>query len=112
MFLQAHIAEYFISCLHYQTYLGFSTQKRPGVCLSICRKKLVYSPGGGGGGGTLIFLYIHRLGSFFLVQNFEFQYFWGFSERKKKIGGGIFFWGHYKIGLYLVVIAMYFRVFS
>ena len=88
MFLQAHIAytEYFISCLHYQTYLGFSTQKRPGVCLSICRKKLVYSPGG----GTLIFLYIHRLGSFFLVQNFEFQYFWGFSE-KKKFFGGIFF---------------------
>ena len=76
-------------------------------------KKLVYSPGGGGGGegGTLIFLYIHRLGSFFLVQNFEFQYFWGFSERKK-IFGGIFFGGHYKIGLYLVVIAMYFRVFS
>ena len=93
MFLQAHIAytEYFISCLHYQTYLGFSTQKRPGVCLSICRKKLVYSPGGGGG-GTLIFLYIHRLGSFFLVQNFEFQYFWGFSEKKKIWGGGYFFW--------------------
>ena len=113
MCLQAHIAytEYFISCLHYQTYLGFSTQKRPGVCPSICRKKLVYSPGGGGGGGTLIFLYIHRRGSFFLVQNFEFQYFWGFSE-KIIFFGGIFFWGHYKIGLYLVVIAMYFRVFS
>ena len=30
-----------------------------------------------GGGGTLIFLYIRRLGSFFLVQNFEFHYFWG-----------------------------------
>ena len=27
-----------------------------------------------GGGGTLIFSYIRRLGSFFLVQNFEFQY--------------------------------------
>ena len=40
---------------------------------------------GGGGGGILIFSYLHRLGSFFGVQNFEFQYFLGFSE--------IFFWG-------------------
>ena len=30
---------------------------------------------------TLIFLYIHRLGSLFWVQNFEFQYFLGFSEK-------------------------------
>ena len=31
---------------------------------------------GVGGGGTLIFSYIvHRLGLFFGVQNFEFQYF-------------------------------------
>ena len=29
-------------------------------------------------GGTLIFSYIRRLGSFFGVQKFEFQYFWGF----------------------------------
>ena len=28
-----------------------------------------------GGGGTLIFSYIRRLGSFFGVQKFEFQYF-------------------------------------
>ena len=33
--------------------------------------------GGGGGGGILIFSYIRRLGSFFLVQNFEFQNFFG-----------------------------------
>ena len=33
------------------------------------------------GGGTLIFSYIRRLGSFFGGQNFEFQYFWGFSEK-------------------------------
>ena len=108
MFLQAHIAytEYFISCLHYQTYLGFSTHLvsvLPSVEKSLCTPQ--------GGGGTLIFVYIHRLGSFFSVQNFEFQYFGGFSE-KKIFFGGIFFWGHYKIGLYLVVIAMYFRVFS
>ena len=37
--------------------------------------------GGGGGGGTLIFSYIRRLGPFFWVQNFEFQYFFGFSEK-------------------------------
>ena len=36
---------------------------------------------GGGGGGTLMFTYIRRLGPFFGVQNFEFQYFWGFSEK-------------------------------
>ena len=31
-------------------------------------------------GGTLKFLYILRLGLFFGVQNFEFQYFLGFSK--------------------------------
>ena len=36
---------------------------------------------GGGGGGTLIFSYIRRLGPFFGGQNFEFQYFFGFSEK-------------------------------
>ena len=35
----------------------------------------------GGGGVTLIFSYIRRLGSSFWVQNFEFQYFWGVSEK-------------------------------
>ena len=34
-----------------------------------------------GGGGTLIFSYIRRLGPFFGVQNFEFGYFLGFSEK-------------------------------
>ena len=38
------------------------------------------------GGGTLIISYIHRLGSFLGVQIFEFQYFWGFSEKL------LFFW--------------------
>ena len=39
--------------------------------------------GGGGGGrkGTLLFSYIRRLESFFLVQNFEFEYFWGFQKK-------------------------------
>ena len=34
------------------------------------------------GGGGMIFSYIRRLWSFFGVQNFEFQYFGGFSEKK------------------------------
>ena len=38
-------------------------------------------PRGGGGGGTLIFSHIRRLGPFFWVQNPEFQYFFGFSEK-------------------------------
>ena len=64
--------------------------------------------------GILIFSNIRRLGSFFCVQNFEFQYFWGFQ---KNIFGGmkilwIFFWGHHKIGLYLGVITMHFRIDS
>ena len=45
------------------------TQYRPGI---IPR---------GGGGGTLIFSHIRRLGLFFGVQNSEFKYFWGFSEK-------------------------------
>ena len=63
---------------------------------------MVFSQGGGVGGGTLIFSYIRRLGSLFWVQNFEFQYFFGFFFRKMIIfwGAGmkilwIFFWGHH-----------------
>ena len=65
-------------------------------------------------GGTLNFLYIRRLGLFFWVQNFEFQYFWGFSKNKYFLGYEDFvdiFGGHHKIGLYLGVISMDFRVF-
>ena len=71
-----------------------------------------------GGGGTLIFSYIRRLGSFFGVQNFDFQYFWGFSEKEIFFFGGGYedfvdiFGGHHKIGLYLGVISMHFGVFS
>ena len=35
----------------------------------------------GGGGGTLIISYIRRPGPFFGGQIFEFQYFFGFSEK-------------------------------
>ena len=90
-------------------------------------------------GGTLIFSYIRRLGPFFGVQNFEFQYlffylfiffllfffhfffffffFLGGGVRKMNIFGGtkilwIFFGSHHKIGLHLGVISMHCRVFS
>ena len=65
-------------------------------------------------GGIMLFSYIRRLVSFFGVQNFEFQYFWGFSKNEYFLGYEDFvdiFWGHYKIGLYLGVISMHFRVF-
>ena len=69
-----------------------------------------------GGGGTLIFSYIRRLGSLFWVQNFEFQYFWGFSEKIIIFGVWSFcgyFWGVITtLCLYLVVISMHHRVFS
>ena len=48
------------------------------------------------GRGTLIFSYIHRLGSFFGVQNFEFQYLWGFQKNEYFLGYEDFvdtFWG-------------------
>ena len=48
-----------------------------------------------GGGGTLIFSYIRGLGSFWGVQNFEFQYFFFFFFffgggvlKNKYLGGG------------------------
>ena len=39
----------------------------------------LYSQGEVGGYSDIS--YIRRLGSFFMVQNFEFQYFLGFSEK-------------------------------
>ena len=48
--------------------------------------QLTGSTWGGEGGGTLIFSYIRRLESCFWVQNFEFQYFLGFSEKKNFLG--------------------------
>ena len=70
----------------------------------------------GRGGGTLIFSYIRRLGSLFGVQNFEnFNIFWGFQKNKYFLGYEDFadvFSGHHKIGLYLGVISMHFRVDS
>ena len=45
---------------------------------------------------ALIFSYIRRLGTFFWVQNFDFQYFWGVSEKQIFLGYEDFvdiFWG-------------------
>ena len=77
------------------------------VCVCVC--------GGGGGGGTLIFSYMRRLGSFFGVQNFRFNIFGGFRKNEYFWGYEAFkdiFWGHHKIGLYLGVLSMHYRVFS
>ena len=69
-----------------------------------------------GGGGTLIFSYIHRLGSFLGVfKILNFTIFGGFQKNKSFLGYEDFvdiFWGHHKIGLYSGVISMHFRVFS
>ena len=55
---------------------GLHDESPSGVC--VC----VWGGGGGGGGGTLIFSYVlRRLGLFFWVQNFVFQYFWGFQKK-------------------------------
>ena len=49
------------------------------------------------------------------VQNFESTILGGFQKKEYFLGYEDFvdiFWGHHKIGLYLGVISMYFRVFS
>ena len=74
-----------------------------GDSLSQVRLSVFPAPGGGGG-GTLIFSCICRLGLFWGVQSFIFQYFGG-GFRKLNIFGGIedfvdIFGGHHKIGLY------------
>ena len=48
--------------------------------LYACQRRIL-SSANPRGGGTLIFSYIRRLGSFFLGKIFEFQYFFGFSEK-------------------------------
>ena len=68
------------------------------------------------GGVTLIFSYIRRLGLFFGVQNFEFHYFLGVFRKNEYFSGyedfADTFWGHQKIGQYVGVISIHFRVFS
>ena len=54
-------------------------------------------------GGTFIFSYIRRLGLFFVVQNFEFPYFWVFQKTEYFLGYKDFvaiFLGSSQTGLY------------
>ena len=78
------------------------------VCVCVCMCVCV-------GGYSDIFIHT-RLGSFYWVQSFEFQYFWGVFSKMNKFLGMKVFWiflgNHHKIGLYLGVISMQFRVFS
>ena len=60
---------------------GFLFCEKHYICINYAISQIRSPPGGGGGGGTLIVLYIRRLGSFFWVQIFEFQYLLGFSEK-------------------------------
>ena len=81
----------------------FLHTERPQGCVCVC------------GGDTLIFSYKRRLGPFFGFKILNFNIFVFF--RKINILGGkkilwIFLGGHHKIGLYLGVISMHFRVFS
>ena len=63
------------------------------------------------GRGILIFSYIRRLEPFFGVKNFEFQYFWEFSEKEYLWGNEDcvdIFGGHnkmdYNLGSFLCII--------
>ena len=55
-------------------------------------------------GGTLTFLYIRRLGLFFGVQNFEFQYFLRFSKKKN-------FWGTKILWIFFGVLPQNWPIF-
>ena len=78
----------------------------PGYLKQAFSFKRVCNPRGGGG-GTLIFSYICRLGSFHFWGGFQkIKHFWGYEDFVD------IFWGHHKIGLYLGIISMHFRVFS
>ena len=73
----------FLSYLFANILINFSKKKRL-VLLSCSVSYTVYAPGGGGGGGgggNLVFSRIRRLWLFFGVQNFEYHYFWGHSEK-------------------------------
>ena len=69
-----------------------------------------------GGGGTLIFSYVRRLGLSFWGSIFGISMYLGVFRKMNILLGmnllWMIFWGHHKIGLYLGVISMHFRVFS
>ena len=71
--------------------LHFCTSKRISKYHMASHLGMIKRPGGGGGGGggggeggggILIFSYIRRLGSYFWIQTFEFQYFLGVFRKR------------------------------
>ena len=94
---------YALICVLSSFAIVLTRKKELVVLLLLSFRCLVTVNPRGGGGGALIFSHIRRLGPFFWVQNSEFQYFLGFSEKIIFFGGmkilWIFFWGHHKIGL-------------
>ena len=75
-----------------------------GSCCGISRS-------GGGDYSDILVLYVGA-GHFWGVQNFKFQYFWGFSRKENEsfffLGGGggvkkvlIYFGGNYKLGYFV-----------
>ena len=75
------------------------------------------SPGGGGGGGGVLWSFHTYVGSvhFFGLKILNFDILWGFLKYKYFFGYENFvdiFWGLHKIGLYLEVISVHFKVFS
>ena len=70
----------------------WKTQEEVSLILVVGTLVSLEPQGGGGRGGTLIFSHIRRLGPFFWVQNSEFQYFLGFSEKLIFLGGMKILW--------------------
>ena len=70
---------------------------------------------GGGAGSTLVFPNIRKLGPYFGVQNFGFQYLFQYLLFFGGGGGGRFqknkYFGALQIGLYFGVLSLYFWVF-
>ena len=76
---------------------------------------IVYTYSQGGGGGYSEICIIRRLGLFLRFKFLNFNIFGGFQKNEYFLGMKIlwiFLEGHHKIGLYLGVISMHFRVFS
>ena len=59
---------------------SISFEPMPSTLIFQITTAIVRTPGGGGE-NNLIFSYIRRLMSFFWIQNFESQYFLGFSKK-------------------------------
>ena len=106
-----HAGKFFQGFLSFDDFFKINFSKKAFSNAIRVSKSLDSDPGG----GNLNFSYIHRLASFFWVQNFEYQYFMGFSEN-------IFlgyedlvdiFWGSLQNWtIFRGCISMHFRVFS